>query len=137
MANFSGSPVNIDKSAAEVVAKFDDLSQLQAVIDAMPDEQRARIGDVSLTRDSIVIKTQQVGEINFKVTERTPERVVFTAVGAPVPLSLNVDVKPIDPQRCTLVASMDVNIPPFLKPMVGGAMQKAVDQFGSLMSKLA
>lgn len=32
---------------------------------------------------------------------------------------------------------MEVEIPAFLKPMVGGAMQKAVDQFGALMQKLA
>ena len=31
---------------------------------------------------------------------------------------------------------MDVEIPAFLKAMVGGTMQKAVDQFGQLMQKI-
>lgn len=137
MAIFKGKSVTINKSAEALAEKFSDLSGLQDVMERLPEDQRAKIGDVKLTKDSIRIQTAQVGEINFTVTERSADRVVFTAAGAPVPLKLVLDFKPLTTAQTELTTSMDVDIPVFLKPMVGGAMQKAVDQFGELMSKLA
>ncbi|MCM1033806.1 MAG: hypothetical protein NC405_08675 [Odoribacter sp.] len=137
MATFTGKPVIVDKPAAQVAEKFSDLSRMQEIMDRMPDEQRKQIGDVTLTKDRITITTQQVGEINFTVTERTDNRVVFTAQGAPVPLSLVINLKELSSESTELTTSMEVEIPAFLKPMIGGAMQKAVDQFGQLMQKLA
>ena len=34
-------------------------------------------------------------------------------------------------------ASLNIDIPAVLKPMVGGTMQKAVDQFGVLIGQLS
>lgn len=137
MATFTGKPVTVDRPAAEVADKFGDLTRLQEVMDQLPEDQRAKIGDVTLDKDSININTAQVGKICFTVTERTSSRVVFTAQGAPVPLKLILDLKALTPEQTEMLVKMDVDIPPFLKPMVGGAMQKAVDQFGQLMQKLA
>lgn len=137
MATFTGKPAIVERPAAEVAAKFSDLQALQGVIDNMPEAERAKIGDVALTADSIIIKTPQVGDITLKVTERSAERVKMTAVGAPVPLDLIMDIKAISDDRSEITTAMEVEIPAFLKPMVGGAMQKAVDQFGALMQKLA
>lgn len=137
MATFTSRPVTIQKPAAEVAEKFSDLSRLQEVMDKMPADQRDKIGDVKLTADRITIQTQQVGEINFVVTERSDNRVVFSATGAPVPLQIIINLKALSADSTELTTSMEVDIPAFLKPMVGGAMQKAVDQFGELMQKLA
>lgn len=137
MATFTSKTITIDKPAAEVAEKFSDLSRMQQVMEQLPEDQRTKIGDVTLTRDRITLQTQQVGEINFEVTERSPERVVFTATGAPVPLTLTINLKAVSDTTTDMTTSMDVEIPAFLKPMVGGAMQKAVDQFGQLMQKLA
>lgn len=136
MATFTSKPATVESPAEAVADKFSDLSRLQEVIDRIPDEERAKIGDIALTPDSIIMKTQQVGEITLKVTERTPERVRLTAVGSPVPMNLAVNIRPDGPGRCELSTSMDVEIPAFLKSMVGGTLQKAVDQFGELMKKL-
>lgn len=102
----------------------------------MPADERAKIGDVELTQDSIILKTQQVGNITLKITERSPERVVFTAVNAPAKMDLLINLKALSADSTELTAAMDVDIPPFLKSMVGGSLQKAVDQFGGLMGRL-
>ncbi len=120
-----------------VADKFSDLSRMQDVLDQLPEEERAKIGDIELTKDKIIIRTQQVGEINFAVAERSPERIVMEAQGSPVPLKLVINLKSLAAEQTELVTTMDVDIPVFLKPMVGGAMQKAVDQFGQLMQQLA
>ncbi len=137
MATFKSKPTLINKPTQVVSDKFSDLSQMQAILDQFGEEERAKIGDIKLTRDKILISTQQVGDISFEVTERTSERVVFAAVGSPVPLNLVIDLKAISDESTELTTTMDVEIPVFLKPMIGGAMQKAVDQFGELMQKLA
>ena len=63
-------------------------------------------------------------------------QVVFGAEGSPVPMEIRIDLKDMG-EACELTTSMEVDIPVFLRPMVGGAMQKAVDQFALLMQKMA
>lgn len=137
MATFTSKPTIVDSPAATVSEKFSDLSAMQKVLDQIPADERAKIGDIALTPDSIVMKTPQVGDITLKVTQRTPERVTLTAMGSPVPMNLSVNIKPLSDTQTELTTSMDVEIPAFLKPMVGGTLQKAVDQFGQLMQRLA
>lgn len=136
MATFSSKPAVIGSSAESVAEKFSDLTQLQQYIDALPESERAKIGDIALTNDSIIMKTPQVGDITLKVTERTSRRIALSAVGSPVPMNLALNIKPQTESSSELVAQMDVDIPVFLKPMIGGTMQKAVDQFAELMKKL-
>ncbi|MBO5268969.1 MAG: hypothetical protein J6B13_09465 [Muribaculaceae bacterium] len=136
MATFTSKPAIVEASAQAVADKFADLSRLQELIDKMPAEDRAKVGEVSFTTDSIVMKTPQVGEITLKVVERTPAKVVFTALGSPVPMHLAVNIRPESDDKSEIVTAMDVEIPAFLKAMVGGTMQKAVDQFGQLMQKI-
>lgn len=106
------------------------------MLDAMPADQRAKVGDIALTSDSIIMKTPQVGDITLKVTERTPEKICLSAVGSPVPMNLAVNIKPLAENQSELSASMDVDIPLFLRPMIGGTLQKAVDQFGDFMKRI-
>ena len=95
------------------------------------------VGDVSFTADRIAIKTAQVGEIGFRVKERSAAKVVFGAENSPVPMDIKIDLKELSEGECELTTSMEVDIPVFLRPMIGGAMQKAVDQFATLMQKMA
>ena len=136
MAKYHSKAVVINRPAEAISEKFADLSAFAGSLDSMPEAERARIGDVSFEKDSITIDTKQVGVIRFKVTERTPQRVVMNAVGSPVPLDLIVNLSADGVDRTEIVTEIDVEIPAMLRPMIGGAMQKAVDQFGELMAKI-
>lgn len=127
----------VNRPAGEIAAKFADLTAMQALLDEMPAEERAKVGDVRLTSDEIIINTPQVGAITLRVTERSPELVRFDAVGAPVPMAIKVTLKALSADTTEVASEMDVDIPMFLRPMIGGALQKAADQFGALMSRLA
>lgn len=138
MATYSSKPVTIPVAPNKISEKFADFTNLQSHLDSLPQEQREKVGDVKFTHDSIVMNTPQVGAITLKVNERTPSRIVMGAVGSPVPMNLALDFKPVNGGESTeLVTSMDVDIPAMLKPMVGGTLQKAVDQLADLMKKLA
>ena len=136
MAQYKSNPVTVHRSAESITYKFADLSAFGNALDAMSPADRERIGDVKFEKDSITIDTKQVGTISFKVTERTPSRIVMNAVGSPVPLDLCVNLTSLGSDVTEIVTSIDVEIPAMLRPLIGGAMQKAVDQFGDLMGKL-
>lgn len=136
MAKYKSKAVTVSRPAQFIVDKFADLSSFGQALDSMSEADRARVGDVKFEKDAITIDTKQVGTISFKVVERTPSRVVMSAVGSPVPLDLSVDLTPEGEDSTQIVTSIDVEIPAMLRPMIGGAMQKAVDQLGDLMAKL-
>lgn len=137
MAKYSSKPTTIALSAADLAARFSDFTVMQDKLNELPEEERQRIGEVSFTPDSIVITTPQVGVITLRATERTPERIVLTAENSPVPMNISVDIEPIDDASSNVTGTMDVDIPMMLRPLVGPALQKAVDQFGNLFAKLA
>lgn len=137
MAIYTSKPVSVPVPIDTLFGKFSDLSQLQTLLDKLPQETREKIGDVSFTADSIKINTPQVGEISFIVMERqAPGKIVFGTDKSPVPLTLTAHLKSENADSTEVYAETDVQIPVFLKPMVGGMMQKATDQFGQLISQL-
>ena len=136
MATYKAKAVTINKSAEAIAEQFADLTRLQTQLDNLPAEERAKVGDAHFTPDAIVINSPQVGEIKFQVTERTPGRVAFQAGGLPMPVIMAVDMKPLTADSTEVLASLDIVIPAVLRPKVGGTMQKAVDQFGQLITRL-
>lgn len=137
MSKFVSKPVSVDRPAEEVSSKFDDLSNLQGIIDQLPEEERSKAGDVKFDRDSIAIRTAQVGDITFRITDHTPRKVVFQAIGSPVPVQLDVDINPTSDSASEVTVGFDVKIPAMLRPMVAPHMQKAVDMLGELIGKVS
>jgi len=137
MSKYSGRTVSVARSAQEIADKFADLSQFSAMLDRMPEEERAKIGDVTFDTDSVAINTKQVGTVRFQVVERTPQAVRLSAVGSPVPLAMSIDLDATSPHTTDVTTNIDIDIPVMLRPMVGPHLQKAVDQFSDLVAKLA
>ena len=137
MSKFVSKPTPVDRPAEEISSKFEDLSNLQGFIDRLPEGEKSKLGDVKFDRDSIAIHTAQVGDITFKITDRTPRRVVFQAVGSPVPVELDIDINPVADAASEVTVCFEVQIPAMLRPMVAPHMQKAVDMLGDLIGKVS
>lgn len=138
MAKYQSQTVELDRPRHEAYERLSDLSRLQGALDALPAEQREKLGDVRFDHDSITISTAQVGEIRFAITDRTPDRqLVFGTPSSPVPLSLAVNLSDgVDPARSQGQVVIDVDIPMMLKPLIGGKMQQAADQMANLIKLL-
>lgn len=135
MAQYSSKPVTVGRNIDELFATISNIGAYQQRLEALPADARAKLGDVSFTDDSIIITAQPVGEMRFDVVERVaPERIVLSAVQSPVPLTLAVNLKAIDGASSEVTSVIDVDIPPMLKPLVGGKMQEAADKFGDLIT---
>lgn len=138
MATFSSKPVVVPVGTQELFSKFDNLTLLQDLLDKLPQEARDKVGNVSFEKDSIRLQTTQVGEIKFVVKERVaPDKIVFGTESSPVPLTLTALLKPEGEDKTEITAQTEVQIPPMLKSMIGGPMQKATDQFAALIGQLA
>ncbi len=137
MAKYSSKPQLVNRPAADLAAQFSDFRHLQDALGRMPEEERAKVGDVEFTEDCITIRTPQVGAIRLRATERTPRRIVLTAESSPVPMSMCVDFVPAGESQTEVTGSLDVELPMMLRPLVGPTLQKAADQFGNLFAKLA
>lgn len=138
MATYKSKPAKIDRPAQEIFARFSDMSRLQETLDKLPADQRDKIGQVEFTQDSIRITTSQVGDILFKVKEKVePTKIVFGTESSPVPLTMEVDIKPLTDTTSEVETVIDVEIPAIVRPIIGPQLQKASDKFGELISGLS
>lgn len=117
--------------------KFSDFSAMEQKLNELPADQRERVGDVKFDKDSIIITTPQVGAITLKATDRKPGHVALKAENSPVPMVIKINYKAAGEGFSEVIGEMEVEIPMMLKPLVGPALQKAVDQFGTLFTRLA
>lgn len=137
MAKYESKPVTVNQSVEVLFDRFSDISLFQQKIEEIPAEHRAKLGDVTFESDAICINTPQVGQLKFKVTERTaPGHIVFSAVGSPIPLSMIIDITAVDEQSANVSTAIDVEIPAMLRPLIGGKMQEAADKFGEMIANL-
>lgn len=135
MAKYTGKTFTVPRSAQEICDKFSDLTQLQSLADKLPEDQRAKLENVTFTTDSIQFPAPQIGTVTFRVTDRTPQRVEMKAEGTPVPLMLNVDLKEETPESTAVTCGVEVEIPAMLRAFVGPQLQKAVDMLSDVIAK--
>ena len=136
MAKYTSKPATVDMAFADLTERLSDFSRLQSKLDELPAERKAQIGDVTFTTDSIDIVTPQVGQISLKATERRPGHLSLTAAKSPVPMALSLNYEAQGSDKSSVVAEIDVELPAMLRPLVGPALQKAVDQMGAMFTTL-
>lgn len=137
MAKYASKPVAVNQPVEVLFDRFSDVSLFQQRINEIPEEERAKIGDVTFEADAICINTPQVSQLKFKVTERTaPGHIVFSAVGSPIPLAMMIDITATSESTSEVVTAIDVEIPAMLRPLIGGKMQEAADKFGEMIGRL-
>lgn len=139
MSTYKSKEFTIDSPASVIYDKITDLGSFESRLDQLPPEVRQKLGDVRFGEDSISINAAPMGEVRFRVTERiAPERVTLAAEQSPVPLTLSVTLRPTlqNPDATDVQTVIDVDIPPMLRPMVGGKLQEAANKFGELLHSM-
>lgn len=138
MSAYKGQPAVVNRPVAELYERLSTLDTFADRLAGLPEEVRAKVGDVEFEKDAIVINTPQVGQLRLEIIERVaPSRIVLGAVGSPVPAKVIVELEEIDADTTRLTPSMDVEVPMMLRPFVGPKLQQAADQFGSLLANLS
>lgn len=137
MATYTGKPVTLPRSIAQVYEKISDLGQYRQLVDALPEDQRQRLNGVEFNGDSISMDAPSIGKLVFKISNRTPmSSVSFSAEGCPVPLSLSINLKEVDADSTELTPAIKIEIPPMLRPFIGNKIQEAADKFGEVFTSI-
>ena len=140
MATYKSETKRVAACAQQVYSKLSDLENLRAVIDNIPEDRipadkRQMLEQIRITSDSISLPAGPVGEIKLQVSKLDPfSRIELTGIGTPVPLTLGVRISDEGPEESSVQVVLDIEIPMMLKPMVGGTLQKMVDEFASVMT---
>lgn len=142
MAIYSSDSVTLSSSAENVYSKFSNLENLRALLDkvpadSIPDDKRAMYESITITPDSITVPGGPVGALSFKVVEKCePSLIRLNGEGSPVPLTLSMNITPVNADSCKVKVDIDIALPAMLKPMVGGHIQKMADQFSQVLKAI-
>ena len=136
MARYKGNTVAIARSIETVYDRVSDLSGYQQYVDRLPDDIKAKIGDVVFEPDAIYIGTP-MGKVALKMPEKNrPADVKFEAQGSPVPLSVKLQLEEPEAEKTLLTPVVEVEVPGMMLPFVGPKMQSAADQLSTLIGNL-
>lgn len=136
MSKYRGKAVVVNGNVEDVFSKIANLGAYQQYVDNMPDDIKAKLGDVRFTDDSIVLNANPVGEIVLKQTRlESPSLIEMQAQNSPVPMALSIVTSPVG-DSTEVVPSIDVEIPAMLRPLVGGKLQEAADKMSEILGML-
>lgn len=139
MATYRSEDVTLGASAQTVFKKLDNLEGLGDLIknapaDQIPDDKRQMLESISVTHDTISFPAGPMGALTLRKTQSIdPTLIRLEGEGAPVPMSLNLNIIPMGEETCSANVEIDLQIPAMLKPMVNGPMQKMTGEFANML----
>ena len=113
-------------------------NHLRANLDHLPAEARDHLDKLQFASDSISVETP-MGPVRLAVDaarSQMPTRVVYTAQQSPVDFSLIVDLADRGDGTTDSEATLNVDLPFFLKGFVGKHLEEGAKKFGQLLAML-
>lgn len=151
MSKYQSEVKIIHASQYQVWNRISDLSQFQVMKDNMSPEQKAMIkakiaeqgdgkftlSDFSFTRDTALFKVSgmQMG-IGIVEREEPMKCVKFAADQSPVEMTLWIQLLPNAPYETRCRVTVEVDLPFYLKPLVGKKLDGVADQLADMLTKI-
>lgn len=127
----------VNRPNTELYSKLSNVDAMRQRFEEIPEDIKAKAGQLRFEDERLIIVTPQVGEISFIVKERKePEKIVYSAEKSPLPLDLVVELKENTPDTTQVTTSIEVDLPLMLRPLVGPQMQMAADKLAELIAHL-
>lgn len=151
MSKYQSEVKIIHAAQYQVWNRISDLGQFQVMKDNMSAEQKAMIkakiaeqgegkfslSDFSFTRDTALFKVNgmQIG-IGVVDREEPMKCVKFAADQSPVEMTLWIQLLPNGPYETRCRVTVEVDIPFFLKPIVGKKLDGVADQLADMLTRI-
>ncbi len=133
MAKFESNIKQIAYSQEAVYRCISDLSNIEKIRDRIPADKFEKL---AFTSDEITIGSP-VGEVTMKIIERDePKCVKFQTVQSPVPMTMWVQMLPVEEQTSKIRVTIDADVPIFLKGMVSKPLQEAVEKIADALAMI-
>ena len=134
MSQFESSVKQVAYPQEKVYQMLSDLSNLDRVKDRLPED---RFKDMSFDRDSVSITMNPVGTITLSIVEREePKCVKFEATQSLIPFNLWIQMLPVTDNTSKLKCTIKAELNPFIKPMVSGPLQDALDKMADALAMI-
>ena len=134
MTSFESSIKQIPYPQTAVYQSLSNLENLEKVRDCIPED---KIKDFSFDRDSVSITMNPVGTITLSIVEREePKCVKFEATQSLIPFNLWIQMLPVTDTTSKLKCTIKAELNPFIKPMVSGPLQDALDKMADALAMI-
>ena len=135
MSQYESSVKNIPYPQERVYAKLEDLSNLEALKEKLPED---KVKEFSCNRDEATVNVPSFGNLTIRVVEReAPKCVKLEAVHSPLPLTLWIQVIP-DGEEATKkrdVAKAEINF--MLRAMIEKPLKEGLEKIAETLSLVA
>ncbi len=140
MESYKSDKVSINCDIQTVFSKLSDpevlKNHLEANLDKLPEEARENLGKVSFSGDSISIESP-MGPLKMSMTEKVePSKIVFAATQSPVPFGMAINLKEAGEGTTEAVAELHLELPMFLRAIVGNKIKEGAQMFGKVLASL-
>ena len=140
MESYKSDLVAIDCDVQTVFSKLSDPEvlkrQLEANLDKLSEEARENLGKVSFGGDSITIESP-MGPLKLALTEKVePNKIAFAATQSPVPFGMAINLRDAGNGSTEAEAELQLELPVFLRAMVGGKLKDGARMFGKVLASL-
>ena len=142
METYKSNEQRINCDINTIFSKLSNPSIFKAQIDAnrdrLPQEAIDNLDKVQFEDDAIAIESP-MGPLRLAVNHEQsamPNRIVYSAAQSPVAFNLVIDLKEAGEQETDSVTALELDIPIFMRAMVGGKLKEAAAKFGEMLAKL-
>lgn len=97
-----------------------------------------KVKDLKVDSDAVSLNVSPVGDVAFHIVEREePKCVKFQASSTPIPLTLWVQMLPVDEDACKVKLTLRTELNPFIKGMVQKPIQEGIDRLADLLGDIS
>ncbi|MBR1882074.1 MAG: hypothetical protein IJ808_03525 [Muribaculaceae bacterium] len=104
----------------------------------LPEEARANLDKVLFDEEGISIESP-MGQLRLAIDREQseePKRIVFSAADSPIKFNLAIDLQSHDEYTTESVTALQLDLPIFLRAMVGNQLEAGAKKFGELLAVL-
>lgn len=133
MAKFESSIKQVPYPQTAVYGMVSNLENIEKVRSRIPED---KMKDMTFTADEVTV-TSPVGEVTLRIIEREePKCVKFETAKSPVPMNMWIQLLPTGDDNCKMRVTIKADIPIFLKGMVSGPLNEAVEKIADALAMI-
>ena len=117
-----------------VYAKLEDLNNLEALKDKLPQD---KISEFAYDHDQVTIEVAPIGKVTIKIIEReAPKCIKFEAVGSPIPMNMWIQIIPNgdEASKLRVVAKADINF--MLRGMIEKPLKEGLEKIADTLAMI-
>lgn len=150
MAKYESEVKEVNALQENVYNRLSDLSQLQVMKDNMPAELKEQIkakmaeqgggkfqvSNFRFDQDTARFSVSGM-DVCIRIVDREPVKCVkFCADNSPIPCTIWIQMLPKGPYQTKIRVTLDVDIPFYLKPLIGNKLDGAADQIAEALTRI-